>query len=58
MKTFLRYLLLACILFLAIHLYSLGISTGTFALVVLALAVESVFWIGLFKKNKKKSLNP
>ena len=52
MKTVLRYLLLACILFLAIHLYSLGINTGTFALIVLAMAVEGSFWFGLFRKPK------
>ncbi len=52
MKTFLRYLLLACILFLALHFYSLGISTGTFALVVLAFAFEAAFWTGLFKKPR------
>ncbi|WP_175405863.1 hypothetical protein [Shewanella sp. MEBiC00475] len=49
-----RFLILAVLIFAALSSYSYGNATGIFVFIILGVIFESLFWIGLFRKNKKK----
>jgi len=50
-----KWIILITLLLAAIISYSYGFSQGVILLIGLGFALESVFWLGVFSKNKDDS---
>jgi len=51
-----KWIILITLLLAAIISYSYGFSQGVILLIGLGFILESVFWLGVFSKNKKNNL--
>ena len=55
MSVFMRILLLAALLTGALVCYQAGFQTGVFVLVILGMALEFGFWLGIYKWERAKA---